>query len=111
MAKQVTNLQIETARRELDKAVAAVVDAWRVGNPHPSWEAEEQWQRANPSPKRQHGRKEEEVRAAIRASADDLMLRIMLGTIPSEEIYTELKQVLDQLHEKKMAHIKACEHG
>lgn len=54
MSKQLTNRHIETISREMDKAVQKLVDAWREHEPYPSWEAEAEWRRQNPSPRERH---------------------------------------------------------
>jgi hypothetical protein len=106
MSKQITIRQIETAQRELNNAVSDVIGAWRTHEPYPSWELEEEWKVANPSPRGNHARLEGEVRTAAKAKADELMLKLKLGEVQPENIYSELKTVLDELHERKLSYLK-----
>lgn len=106
MTKAATNRQIETASRELNRAISDVVDAWRQHEPYPTWDQEEEWKAANPSPRALHARIEREVMATWRHEADALLLQIKMGEINSEDCYTRLKEVLDKMHEARLSYLK-----
>lgn len=106
MSKQLTNRHIETISRELDKSVQKLVDAWREHEPYPSWEEDAEWRRQNPSPRERHALLEREVRDAVKADTDDLLLRVKLGTVPVESIYDELKLLLDRLNEQRLSYLR-----
>lgn len=101
LSKQLTNRHIGTVTRELNKAVHGIVDAWRLSDPYPTWEEDQEWRRQNPSPREKHARAETEVRAHFEKEANDLLIRIKLGEIPVASIYHELSKVLDGFGEAR----------
>lgn len=105
MAKAPTILQIETITRELDKAVKQLLEAWREHDPYPSWEEDAEWRRLNPSPRERHAARERDIRDEVRTEADDLLVRVKLGTVPVESIYEELRQLLDRINEKRLSYL------
>jgi len=102
MSKQPTARQVETVSRELTRAIESVVEAWRFHYPYPTWQEDEEWRRTNPSPRDQHRRIEEEFRSTVKAKADVLLLRVKLGDIPSELVFTELALILESLQEERL---------
>jgi hypothetical protein len=106
MSKIPTQRQIDTASRELNRALDDVISAWESENPRPSWDQERDWEQANPSPIRKHRREAEKLRASLRGQVDDLMLRLRMAEIPGDQAFEEVKKVLDELHEQKKAFIK-----
>lgn len=108
MTKAATNRQIETAGRELNRAIADVAEAWRQHEPYPTWEQEQEWMEMHPSPRTQHARIEKEVIAAWRHEADGLLLQITMGEISSEDCYARLKELLDRMHEVRLGYLKTA---
>lgn len=105
MTKQLTNRHIEVVTRELRNAVDGVIKAWQEDEPYPSWEEDAEWRRLNPSPRELHQVREKEVREALNAETNDLLLRIQLGSVAVSEIYDELKQLLDRLNERRLSYL------
>ena len=103
MSKSATIRQIETAKRELDRGIASVLQAWRETNPVPTWEQERQWEEENHSPRRRYQQQEHQFSRQFRKEADALMLRINMGEVSNEEAYAELKKVLDRFNEQRLA--------
>lgn len=106
MTKVANNRQIETAGRELNRAIEGIADAWRQHCPYPDWEQEQEWRRANPSPRERHGLLEKEVREAWRQEADALLLQIRMGEISSKDCYARLKELLDRMQDQRMSYLK-----
>ena len=106
MTKAATSRQIETAKRELDKAISDVIGAWRKHNPYPTWEEEQEWEQANPSPRRQHREVEDDLRSVLEAQANDLMVQIKMGEVSSDEAYQALKHQLEKFNERKLSYLR-----
>ena len=106
MSKPATARQLETAQRELNNAVVAIVSTWRESNPYPSWEVENEWEKANPSPRARHAAIESEVGSRAKARTHDLMLKLQLGEVSSDCVYVELKQALYELNEVRLSYIE-----
>lgn len=106
MTKPATNRQIETASRELNRTISAVVEAWRQHEPYPTWEQEEEWQEANPSPRKKHARLQREVEEVWKQKANALLLQIKMGEISSEDCYAHLKALMDHMYEARLSYLR-----
>jgi 23S rRNA pseudoU1915 N3-methylase RlmH len=107
MSKAPTTRQIDTVRSELRKGIDNVVNAWRQNEPYPCWAVEEEWEQENISPRRRHRKQEEELRSQLQKQADELLLRINLGAVETEDLHAELLTVLRCLDARKTSFIGA----
>jgi hypothetical protein len=105
-----TNRHIDTVTRELNAAVDQLIHAWRIHNPYPTWEEDSEWRAKNPSPRERHQLLEQEVRNAVKAKTNDLIVRIQLGNVLVSDIYTALKLVLDELNEQRLSYLNTPNH-
>ncbi len=106
MSKQPTQRQIETAKKEIARAIRSVVETWREHNPYPSWEAETEWHQQNPSPREQHERKEREVKTYLEELAHPLVVGLEMSEIYAEDAYESLQNTLSELHKEKLRLLK-----
>ena len=105
MTKQATTRQIETAQNEMRRAIGDVISAWRIQDPCPSYEEEQEWIERNPSPRQLHSQRESKLRSALERQAHELTLKFKMGEVDGESAYTELKVLLDALQEKRLAYL------
>lgn len=73
---------------------------WDEQFPGPGYEAERAWEIANPSPIARHRRLRSSVEKPLDEIAENLMLRIKLGEVKADEVYTEIQQVAELINER-----------